>query len=254
MAFPVAYSIKHISIFYIIHDYPICTTAKPCMNTQNFHCYRTAGTPSFWALLGASFSISSSSRICIICIWAASREIREPVCFHQGISWNFQNVKTNKHRKEFSAIGYRSKNRWEEMSFYWICNSFGNSFQFHISCIMHHEIARRKSKNSWPPGVPMKKLAETCFSDWDCTVFYRGFQPTFSNWSWKDYLHRCPWSLLWGIDVSRCFRWFLMLCAVSCNGGDTFDDHPRCIILTIRLKQCQTMDLDRLRRIIYSCF
>lgn len=75
-------------------------TEVPLLRSKS--CFMDRGTPSFWALLGASFSISSSSRICIICIWAASREIREPVCFHQGISSTFQNVKANKNRKEFS--------------------------------------------------------------------------------------------------------------------------------------------------------
>ena len=117
---------------------------------------------------------------------------------------------------------------------------------------MHHEIARRKSKNSWPPGVPMKKLAKRA-SQTEIAQYLQGFPTNI----FQLIMERLSASLsLKPVVGNWCFKMFQMVSHALCcflQWGDTFDDHPRCIILTIRLKQCQTMDLDRLRRIIYSC-
>ncbi len=109
-------------------------------------------------------------------------------------------------------LSYRSKNGWEyhpsKISFYY--NSFGNSFRVCVSCIMHHT-----SRGSFEPIGP------THLSHWNRTVFTR--VPTniiFQVISMETIcasLSLKPITLLWGIDVSRCFTGFLMLCAVSSN-------------------------------------
>lgn len=180
-------------------------TEVPLLRSKS--CFMDRGTPSFWALLGASFSISSSSRICIICIWAASPEIREPVCFHQGICSNFQNGKTNKNRKEFSAIGQKIDGDRCRFIGYVI------SFWEFLSVLYFWEEVQELLTSSGS----YEEIRKTCSWDWDCTVFTGGSNQHFPTDHGKTIcivvLEACCGELMFQ-DVSHGFSCFVLFLAI----------------------------------------
>lgn len=131
------------------------------------------------------------------------------------------------------------------MSFYWICNFLlGIPFSF-----VFLRGSPRTSDLQWF----LWRNSQNMLLRLRLHSFYRGFQPN----TFQLIMERLSASLsLKPVVGNWCFKMFHMVSHALCcclQWGDTFDDHPRCIILTIRLKQCQAMDLDKLRRIIYSC-